>query len=148
MKLVLKKAALLIPVPLLVFFFCGFKIPADCDPEVLRSRLSVELRGFGFIKSFEIETKGSDDKKEFSYVLSKDETYRLAVADENEKGHKLVVTLLDRNKKVIATNYNRQRKEVSTFVEYVCEATGVYYIQASFQQNESACGLVVLAHKK
>ena len=135
---------------LAVFLLLGlssFTNAQECDTEALRVQSSPALRGFAFMKSFVIESASSDDKKEFSYVLSKDVSYCIVGAD-SEKNNKLVVNLLDRNRKVVATNYIKQKKEFLPSIKYDCDATGVYYLEAYFKESKNSCGLLILAYKK
>jgi hypothetical protein len=119
----------------------------ECDTEALRVKSSSSLRGFAFMKAFPIEAADSDSKQEFSYVLSKDVSYCI-VGAETENTNKLVVNLLDRNGKVIATNYIKQKKEFLPSIKFDCDATGVYYLEAYFKENKNSCGLLILAYKK
>ena len=119
----------------------------ECDQEALRVKSSPVLRGFSFMKSFPVESASSDNKQEFSYVLSKDVSYCIVGAD-SDKDNKLVVNLLDRNKKVIATNYIKQKKEFLPSIKFDCDATGVYYLEAYFKESKNSCGLLILAYKK
>jgi hypothetical protein len=124
-----------------------FASAQECDTESLRVKSSAALRGFSFIKGFPVESAGSDSKQEFSYVLSKDVSYCI-VGAAADKGNELVVNLLDRNRKVVSTNFIKQKKEFLPSIKYDCDATGVYYIEAYFRENKNSCGLVILAFKK
>ncbi len=133
---------------LVLNFSCSIMVTGqECDTEALRVKSSAALRGFTFMKSFPIESADSDSKQSFSYVLSKDVSYCIVGAD-SEKNNKLVVNLLDRNRKVIATNYIKQKKEFLPSIKFNCDATGVYYLEAYFKENKNSCGLLILSYQK
>jgi len=127
---------------------CSFTPPNSCDPEELLKKYASELDDYVFIKSFPIETTKTGDKAEYSYVLSRGINYRIVVCDQGEEGKKMVVSLLDRNKKLIATNYLKSSKKFYATLNYVCSATGVYYVEASFEGEKKGCGLNILGFKK
>ena len=119
-----------------------------CDPEELLRKHAAALDDYVFIKSFPIETTKAGDKAEYSYVLSRGINYRIVVCDQGEEGKKMVVNLLDRNKKLIASNYLKTNKKFYGTLNYVCSATGVYYVEAFFEGEKKGCGLNILGFKK
>ncbi|WP_317898032.1 hypothetical protein [Aurantibacillus circumpalustris] len=130
------------------FVISSFSSSNACDPEELLKKHAASLDDYVFIKSFPIETSKSDDKAEYSYVLSRGINYRIVVCDEGVAGKKMVVNLLDRNKKLIASNYLKSTKKFYGSLNYVCSATGVYYVEAFFEGDKKGCGLNILGFKK
>lgn len=128
-------------------FFCSFTLP-PCDPEALLKKCAPELADFVFIKTFNIESKKDGEKTEYSYVLSRGSVYRIVVGDEEGTSHKMIVNLLDRNKKLIATNYLKSGKKFFPVLNYECAATGVYYVEAFFDGEKKGCGINILGFKK
>lgn len=126
----------------------SFTLSNQCDPEELLKKHASSLDEYVFIKSFPIETSKSDDVAQYSYVLSRGINYRIVVCDEDVAGKKMTVSLYDRNKKLIATNYLKSKKKFFGTINYVCSATGVYYIEASFEGQKNGCGLNILGFKK
>jgi len=125
----------------------SFTSSNPCDPEDLLKKHAASLDDYVFIKAFPIETSKTADKAEYSYVLSRGINYRIVVCDGDEE-KKMVVNLLDRNKKLIATNYLKSNKKFYSTLNYVCSATGVYYVEASFEGEKKGCGLNILGFKK
>src|SRR5688572_27681618 len=82
----------------------SFSTSDKCDPDALLKKNAEALDDFVFIKAFPIEVSKSGDKAEYSYVLSRGISYRIVVCDEQEEGKRMIVNLLDRNRKLIATN--------------------------------------------
>ena len=127
---------------------CSFTTSNSCDPEELLKKHAASLDDYVFIKSFPIETAKTGDKAEYSYVLSRGINYRVVICDQGEEGKKMIVNLLDRNKKLIATNYLKSTKKFYPTLNYVCSATGVYYVEAFFEGDKKGCGLNILGFKK
>ena len=128
-------------------FSAGFSY-AQCSSDAFMDNCSSALEDFNFIKSFEFENSKGGAKNEYSYVFSKGSTYRIVVCDENIANEKMIVTLYDRNHKLIATNYLKASKKVFPSLTYPCSATGVYYIEYSFQGNKAKCGINILGFSK
>ena len=122
---------------------CSISGFSQCDDEGFLDKCSGELKDFTFVKSFE-----SSGKQEFSYVFSKDHNYLLTVCDQVTGGGRMVVSLYDRNHKLILTSYNKATKKYYPSVGYKCTATGVYYIETSFDENAKGCGVSILGFKK
>jgi hypothetical protein len=125
----------------------AFVAGPPCDPEALLKKYAKELDDYVFIRSFLVETSNSGDKAEYSYVLSRSINYRIVVCD-NEDGKHMTVNLLDRNRKLIATNYMKGSKKYFPAINYVCSATGVYYVEVTFERDKKGCGVNILGFKK
>jgi hypothetical protein len=147
MKTITKFSGTVLSVAIL-FLTASFVSSTACDPEELLKKNAVALDDYVFIKSFNVETHKVEEKVEYSYVLSRGITYRIVICDEDEKGKKMIVNLLDRNKKMIATNYVKANKKFYWTLNYTCSATGVYYVEASFEGGKKGCGLNILGFKK
>lgn len=108
------------------------------------------LGDFTFVKSFEIDK--SRIKKtgtvEYSYVLSKGTDYIITGCDQAQSGGKMIVELYDRNRKIIATNFDKRNKKHYPKMGYTCSATGVYYLKYHFQKNKYDCGVSVIGFSK
>ncbi|MBN8704032.1 MAG: hypothetical protein J0M08_13270 [Bacteroidetes bacterium] len=113
----------------------------QCDSEDFLDKCSSQLNDYKFVKSFE-----SSEKKEFSYVFSKDHDYVLTVCDQGKAG-KMIVNLYDRNHKLVISSYAKSSKKHYPTIGYKCTATGVYYIETVFD-NSSGCGVSILGFKK
>lgn len=127
----------------LLAFFISFPVNtrAQCDSEDFLDKCSSNLNDYKFVKSFE-----ASEKKEFSYVFSKDHEYILTVCDQM-KGGNMIVNLYDRNHKPIISSYVKSTKKHYPTIGYKCAATGVYYIEFVFEKGEG-CGVSILGFKK
>ena len=130
----------IITVIITLYNISGF---SQCDDENFLDKCSGELNGFTFVKSFE-----SSGKQEFSYVFSKDHNYILTVCDQVTGGGRMIVSLYDRSHKLLLSSYNKPGKKYYPSVSFKCTATGVYYIETSFDENAKGCGVSILGFKK
>ncbi len=142
-NIILKKAYLLM-------FFLGMSgiTNAQCSSDAFMDNCSSALEDFNFIKSFEYSNAKGGAKGEYSYVFSKGTNYRIVVCDENIAGNKMIISLYDRNHKLIASNFDKASKKVFPVLTYPCSATGVYYIEYSFQGDKAKCGINILGFSK
>ena len=119
-----------------------------CDYEAMLNNNMPKLEGYKFIKSFPVETDKQAETAEYNYLLNHDTKYRLVIVDNGNEGERMLVTIRGRDKKVLATNKDRQKKTFSTVVDFVCPATGIYFFEVSFQDGRRDCGLNILAFQK
>jgi hypothetical protein len=123
---------------------------AQCTSDAFLDKCASSLGEFTFIKSFNItiDKKTAESKYEYSYVFSKGSTYKIIICDENIEGNKMIVTLFDRNHKMIATNFNKASKKFYPLFSYPCSATGVYYLEVTFENGKEGCGVNILGFNK
>jgi hypothetical protein len=88
------------------------------------------------------------DKVEYSYVFSKGSTYMIIACDQQKEGERMIVNLYDRNHKLIVSSYNKKTKTFYPDIIYPCSATGVYYMEVTFEGSKGGCGVTILGFKK
>jgi hypothetical protein len=118
------------------------KISLDqCNAEALVAVCIPKLAtGFNFLKSYKIDGQNKD-KVEHSYVFAKGTQYMINICANGDAVEGIVVTLLDKDRRKVATNKNNGQS--ITAISYPCNATGIYYIQYTFEGPESCCGSVL-----
>lgn len=133
---------------LAALFFPG-SIFGQCDTDIYLDQCASNLGTYNYIKSFSVNA--SPRKKvnpEYSYVFSKGSTYMIIVCDQNVIGGKMIVSLYDREHKLIASTYDEKTDKYYSDLLYPCEATGVYYIRATFEGSKGGCGMCILGFNK
>lgn len=119
----------------------------QCDSEEFLDNCASKLGTFTFIKSFDTQMKKTKPV-EYSYIFSKGSTYKIVVCDQDIPDEKMIVNLYDRNKNLIVSSYSSKTKKHYPDLEYPCSATGVYYIEVTFESPKGGCGLTLLGFKK
>ncbi len=132
---------------LIIFMLLAFNYKAQCNLDALMSKYAPVLEDFMFVKSFNVEVKKDGEKSNYSYVFSRGAEYKI-VLSEGAGGKKMIINLLDRDKKLIASNYIKASKKNYPSINYICSATGVYYIEAYFDGDKTNCGINILGVKK
>lgn len=148
---IIRKIVFLSIVIVNVLFVNTTAVYGQCSSDEFMDKCASTLGGFTFIKSFEVLSSKNvkESPNDFSYVLSKGSTYMIIICDQNVAGNKMVVELYDRNKKLIASNFNKQTKKFYPSLSYPCGATGVYYIESYFENGKQAtCGVNILGFNK
>lgn len=121
---------------------------AQCSSDAFLDNCSSALEDFTFVKSFNYENPKGGKKNEYSYVFSKGSMYRIVVCDENIADNKMIISLFDRNHKLIASSFDKKTKKHYPTLNYPCSATGVYYIEYTFQGDKAKCGINILGFNK
>ena len=103
--------------------------------------------GYTLIKSFEVDGKGgSKTKIEYSYVFTKGTKYLLNVCGDGETPDGVVVTVYDKYRNKVASNY--VDGNVVKAIAYPCSATGIYYITYTFEESKGYCGGSTIGFKR
>jgi hypothetical protein len=129
--------------PLLVCLNTSFSSLVNCDTEKAKSTCVTKLdAGYTVLKTYSLESQ----KKEFSYIFSKGINYTLSTALSDNAEAQIEIQLLDKEKKLILTNYNKRKNEFYKVI-YPCTQTGIHYISFIDHSNKSMCGAAVLGFK-
>lgn len=133
---------------LALFFFSITDSAAQCNSENYTNECIPKLAaGFNFLKSYKVDgAGGSKDKVEYSYVFTKGTQYMINICAPAQPTDGIVVTLFDsKRNKVASSKVNGQF--IST-IAFPCNATGIYYIQYTFDESVSYCGGSTLGFKR
>lgn len=125
-----------------------FDSEAQCNPDAFASACNTKLGDFTFIKNYKIEPSktGANGVAEFSYVFSKDTQYFISVCDGKNDSPKIEITLLDSNKKPLATNVDKGTYYAG--IAYKCTTTGIYYMSFNVSAASDKCAVSALGFKK
>ncbi len=129
------------------FFFLGASDFVDqCNSDKLANDCIPKLSaGFNFLKSYKVDG-ATKDKVEYSYVFMKGTQYMINLCANGSATDGVVVSILDKDRnKVASSKINGQ--SVSA-INYPCNASGIYYIQYTFDDPSSHCGGSALGFKR
>jgi hypothetical protein len=101
--------------------------------------------GFSLLKSYKISGEKDLEKVEFSYVLTKGTQYMVNVKDM-AKTPATIITLYDSKRNKIASN--KISGNPLTAIAFSCGATGIYYLQYTFEASSDRCAGSSLAFKR
>ena len=137
----------------LIFFiiflsYSGVASYGQCDAASKMAKCAPSPEsGYTLIKSFEVDGEGgSKSKIEYSYVFTKGTKYLINVCGGEETPDGVVVTLYDKYRNKVATNF--VDGQVLKAIAYPCTATGIYYITYTFQESEQYCGASTIGFKR
>ncbi|MFM7022195.1 MAG: hypothetical protein ACKOXB_04395 [Flavobacteriales bacterium] len=119
----------------------------DCDDEAFLDECAAQIAGYKFLKANKISITGSKSGQsvELSSVFSNGSIYTLTACGG---GTNMIVTLYDRNRKMIMSNYNKNTKKFYPSINYKCTATGVYYFKYEFEGGGAGCGVGIIGFKQ
>jgi hypothetical protein len=133
---------------LLLTSFITSDLSGQCDSEGYSNACIPKLAsGFNFLKSYKIDSEaGAKDKVEFSYVFTKGTQYMINLCGGGTATDGLIVSLYDAKRNKVATS--KVNGEYVSAIAYPCNATGIYYIQYTFEDPSSKCGGSALGFKR
>jgi hypothetical protein len=134
-----------------ILFSSAFSLGASelanqCDADKLANDCIPKLSaGFNFLKSYKVDGT-SKDKVEYSYVFMKGTQYMINLCANGTATDGLVVSILDKDRnKVASSKINGQSVAA---INYPCNASGIYYIQYTFDEPSGHCGGSALGFKR
>ncbi|HCW05762.1 MAG TPA: hypothetical protein DGG95_00145 [Cytophagales bacterium] len=123
------------------------KLSSQCNPDNFANACIPKLAsGFNFLKSYKVDGEGGKDKVEYSYVFTKGTQYMINVCANGSGTDGIVVTLFDSGRNRVITN--KINGQFLSAIAYACNATGIYYIQYTFDGSEAKCGGSALGFKR
>lgn len=132
--------------------FCLFSLGMSpvpdqtCDSESLASACIPKLaNGFNFLKSYKVDGIAKD-KVEYSYVFTKGTQYLINLCANGTTTDGIVVSIYDKERNRVATS--KVNGQFISAIAYPCNATGIYYIQYTFDDPSSHCGGSALGFKR
>ena len=131
-----------------VFLLNASDVVGQCNSENLSNECIPKLAGgFNFLKSYKIDgSGGSKPKVEYSYVFTKGTQYMINICAGAAPTDGIIVSLYDSQRnKVASSKFNGQYLAA---IQYPCQATGIYYIQYTFESSASFCGGSALGFKR
>lgn len=133
---------------LLISSLGSFDLTSQCDPESYSNACIPKLAtGFNFLKSYKIDAEGgAKDKVEYSYVFTKGTQYMINLCATGTNTDGIVVSLFDAHRNKVATS--KINGQFISAIAYPCNATGIYYIQYTFDGSASKCGGSALGFKR
>jgi len=113
------------------------KFANDCIPKL--------SEGFNFLKSYKVDGV-TKDKVEYSYVFMKGTQYMINLCANGASTDGIVVSILDKDRNRIASN--KINGQVVSAIAFPCNASGIYYIQYTFDDPSTHCGGSALGFKR
>ncbi len=124
------------------------QLSGQCNPDNFASSCIPKLAsGFNFLKSYKVDGEGgSKDKVEYSYVFTKGTQYMINLCANGAATDGIIVTLFDSGRNKVATS--KINGQFISAIAYPCNATGIYYIQYTFDGSTGKCGGSALGFKR
>jgi hypothetical protein len=123
------------------------QLASQCNPDNFANACIPKLAsGFNFLKSYKVDGEGGKDKVEYSYVFTKGTQYMINLCANGAATDGIVVSLFDSGRNKVATS--KINGQFITAIAYPCNATGIYYIQYTFDGSANKCGGSALGFKR
>lgn len=138
----------LIVFSLMILMLSSSELIGECNSDALSSNCIGQLaEGYNFLKTYKIDgLDGTKDRIEYSYVFMKGTQYMINICAEATNPDGIVVSLFDSKRNQVATN--KVNNQLLPAIAYPCNASGIYYIQYSFDGSSTYCGGSALGFKR
>jgi hypothetical protein len=132
---------------MLIFSAGSAKLTGQCNPDNFANACIPKLAsGFNFLKSYKVDGVGGKDKVEYSYVFTKGTQYMINLCANGAATDGIVVTIFDSARNKVASS--KINGQFISAIAYPCNATGIYYIQYTFDGSTGKCGGSALGFKR
>ncbi|MBS1488186.1 MAG: hypothetical protein JST43_11420 [Bacteroidetes bacterium] len=123
-------------------------LASQCNSENFASACIPKLAsGFNFLKSYKVDGEGgAKEKVEYSYVFTKGTQYMINLCASGTATDGIVVTIFDSGRNKVASS--KINGQFISAIAYPCNATGIYYIQYTFDGAGGKCGGSALGFKR
>lgn len=136
----------LLVVVFIVFSLNGSDALAQCDAEILSTQCIPKLAsGYNFVKSYKVEKEGKP-YVEYSYVFTKGAQYMINICSPGQSADGIIVSIYDSKRNKVASS--KVEDQYISAIVYPCNATGIYYIQYTFDDGSKYCGGSALGFKR
>jgi hypothetical protein len=138
---------------ILSVFFVAFASVAyaQCDVTEHTNKCAERLKplGFKYLKSYKLDfLNGTKKQIMYSYVFSNGTNYIVTLANDAKDNKGLYVTLLDSEKKPVASSYIEKDKKYLPAITLKCSRTGIYYLSYELREGKDFCGSSVIGFKR
>jgi hypothetical protein len=129
-----------------VFEVGAFELIDPCNTDKLANDCIPKLSaGYNFLKSYKVDG-ASKDKVEYSYVFMKGTQYMINLCATGTTSDGVVISILDKDRNKVASS--KINGQTVSAINYPCNASGIYYIQYTFDEPSSRCGGSALGFKR
>ena len=119
----------------------------QCNPDNFANACIPKLAsGFNFLKSYKVDGEGGKEKVEYSYVFTKGTQYMINLCANGATTDGIIVTIFDSGRNKVASS--KINGQFISAIAYPCNATGIYYIQYTFDGSTGKCGGSALGFKR
>jgi hypothetical protein len=141
------KKAILITIFSSILSIGSLSLNGQCNSDGFATACIPKLAsGFNFLKSYKVDGDGGKDKVEYSYVFTKGTQYMINLCANGAATDGIVVTIFDSSRNKVASS--KINGQFITAIAYPCNATGIYYIQYTFDGTGGKCGGSALGFKR
>ena len=119
----------------------------QCNADIFVNNCIPKLApGFNFLKGYKVDGDNHRDKVEYSYVFTAGTQYMVNLCVDGNSADGVMVSLFDANRNKVATS--KVDNQFVSAIQYSCRATGIYYIQYTFEGAASRCAGSALGFKR
>lgn len=129
-----------------LFLLYSFKDSTTCNTSSFLAQAKANLEGATYLKSREIIVKSKKDivKNNYYITLNKGTEYVFAVCDGNLPHPRLIMSIFDRNSKLVQHNFNEKENFCFDKITFLCNTTNVYYLSFSFMDGDAGCAAAAI----
>ncbi len=128
--------------------FYSYGQQCDFSPLYQKAMNKIDT-GYTFTKSFKLKPSDAEIVNH-TIVMVAGKNYHLYIESADiDEHYGIMVTLRDEtDKKVIATNYDSNKKLMKHIISFTCTKTGIYHLLLEYSKAKIHCGVAVLSFRK
>jgi len=136
-----------VAVTFFISILCFQQVIAQCNTDELCTTCTSKLAtGYSFLKTYKISGEQDLAKVEYSYVFTKGTQYMLTLCEPTANASSIIMSVFDSKRNKVASN--KINGAIVAAIAFPCNATGIYYIQYTFEGTTNRCGGSGLGFKR
>jgi hypothetical protein len=105
-----------------------------------------------YLKDFRIQLGKATSQGEFRYKanmsLWKNTKYRFTMCSSEDSKGKLILSIKDNTNKVVLSSFDQKTGKTYSYIDFVCNRSGIYQLSYDFTDNEQGSGVGVVSMVK
>ena len=130
-----------------VFVLSVSPVSAQCDVDDFVDACASNLGDdYLYLRTFEAEEVEGSTNYPYTgaFLFRKGINYVFAICPGDTETDKLVVNLYNRNRKLVASNWNWETDQHYDKMIFKCSATGIFFVQTLMSLTDENCGITML----
>ena len=135
-----------------LLFSIGYMLAGQASDSFVSSCIMNAGEDAKYLKDFRIELGKTSEQNELRYkanvLLWKNTKYRFSMCSTDDSQGQLYLSLKDGSNRTVLTSYDKQTGRIYSFVDFICNKSGVYQLSFDFTDWQQGSGVGVISMVK
>lgn len=134
---------------LFLFFTTWIMVSGQATDPLVNSCIASAGPNSKYLKDFRVQLSKSSDPGELRYKaqmsLWKNTKYRFTMCNSDDSPGLLILSIKDNTNKVILSSYDQKTGKTYSYVDFICNKSGIYQLNFDFLGGQQGSGVGVVS---